>query len=251
MIVSLERAYHIFLAHDDPDQSDKLTKHEYIVYANFMRFGCHIRRFKNECPISTSSDDDDESDIIESNASDADVQKSYIWNYLYELLGHRKTAITSGRIDQNRYSRVKESMNTTIGKFKDDDLIEVSPCTSANETSEQVTSTASITIPEKRKQNSDDDSTVPAYKMVKLNDKQATNGQYFGSGSTNDFMVGSTFQRFKQIFDKIDIIDVKRPNTFDEQHQPINEKFSFDLWAELDNRHWPKHKGPDFRLIVK
>ncbi|XP_055325075.1 uncharacterized protein LOC129579243 [Sitodiplosis mosellana] len=243
MIVSLERAYHMFLAHDNSGRSDKLTKNEYVVYANFMRFGCHIRRFKNESPESYTSSED-ESDDNETVQSDAAIQKSYIWNYLYELLGHRKTAIKSGSIDTNRYSNVKESMNVTIGKFKIDDSVETITSTSSIETSERTV------VPEKRKLPSDESFNAPACKSAKLSDKFSNDGQYFGSGSTNDFMIGNTFQRFKQIFDQIDIIDVKKPDSYDDQ-QPINEKFSFDLWTELDNRFWSQHKGPDFRLIVK
>lgn len=243
MIVSLERAYHMFLAHDNNDQSGKLTKYEYIVYANFMRFGCHIRRFKNDNFITSNTSSEDENDADESVHTDASIQKSYIWNYLYELLGHRKTAITSGSIDTNRYNTIKESMNTTIGKFKVDDSFETN-CTTE-------TSLETISLPEKRKLQNNDNSNVSACKTVKLSsDKRSTNEQYFGSGSTNDFMIGSAFQRFKQIFTKIDVIDVKQPDSFDNE-KPINEKFTFDLWAEMDNRYWNEHKGPDFRLIVR
>lgn len=244
MIVSLERAYHMFLAHDNCGQNDKLTKHEYIVYANFMRFGCHIRRFKNESSA-TSTSSEDECDAGESVPTDATIQKSYIWNYLYELLGHRKTAITTGSIDTTRYHSVKESMNSTISKFKTDESVETTPGTAST-----IEPSDNAFAPAKRKLDSEIPNT-PALKTTKLTSKERPrDGQYFGSGSTNDFMIGSTFQKFKQIFDKIDIIDVKRPDSYDD-HQSINEKFSFDLWAELDNRYWPEHKGPDFRLIVK
>lgn len=245
MIVSLERAYHMFLAHDDTGQSDKLSKTEYIVYANFMRFGCHIRRFQNENPESNVSSKDENYAADETMQSDASIQKSYIWNYLYELLGHRKTATTSSTIDTNRYSAVKESMNNTIGRFKIDDSIETNLSSVGTESNSE-----RPVLPEKRKFQSDTDSNAPAGKWAKLNDEINRDGQYFGSGSTNDFMIGNTFQRFKQIFDQIDIIDIKKPDSYDEQ-KPIGEKFSFDVWAELDNRHWSQHRGPDFRLIVK
>lgn len=243
MIVSLERAYHMFLAHDDSDQSGKLTKNEYIVYANFMRFGCHIRRFKNEVFVPSTSVED-KSHADKSDRTDADIQKSYIWNYLYELLGHRKTAITSNSIDTNRYSAVKESMNAIIGQFKANDSFETIPSTSETTTSE------SVQFPEKRKLQYDKHSDAQAWKTVRINQQIGPNTQYFGSGSTNDFMIGNSFQKFKQIFDKIDYIDVMKPESYDDQ-KPLNEKFSFDLWADLDNRNSPKHKGPDFRLIVK
>lgn len=243
MIVSLERAYHMFLAHDDSDQSGKLTKNEYIVYANFMRFGCHIRRFKNECVVpSTSTEEKSHAD--ESDQTDTAIQKSYIWNYLYELLGHQKTSITSNNIDTNRYSAVKESMNAIIGQFKADDSFETIPSTS------ETTNSESVQFPEKRKFQCDRNSDVQAWKTVKINQQIGSDAQYFGSGSTNDFMIGNSFQKFKQIFDKIDYIDLMKPESYDDQ-KPLNEKFSFDLWANLDNRNSPKHKGPDFRLIVK
>lgn len=245
MIVSLERAYHLFLAHDDTGQSDKLTKSEYIVYANFMRFGCHIRRFQNETAEPNDSSEEESDAADETVHSDASIQKSYIWNYLYELLGHRKTAITSSTMDTNRYSAVKESMNNTIGRFKVDDSIETNPPSVRTEGNSEL-----CTVPEKRKLQSHADPNAPAGKWAKLSDKIHRDGQYFGSGSTNDFMIGNTFQRFKQIFDQIDIIDIKKPESYDDQ-QPISEKFAFDVWAELDNRHWSQHKGPDFRLIVK
>lgn len=243
MIVSLERAYHMFLAHDDSDQSGKLTKNEYIVYANFMRFGCHIRRFKNESIVPSTSTED-KSHVDESDRTDVDIQKSYIWNYLYELLGHRKTTITSNSIDTNRYGAVKESMNAIIGQFKAGDSFETIPSTSETTTSE------SVQFPEKRKFQCDRYSDAQACKTVRIDQQIGLDAQYFGSGSTNDFMIGNTFQKFKQIFDKIDYIDVMKPESYDDQ-KPLNEKFSFDLWADLDNRNSLKHKCPDFRLIVK
>ncbi|XP_031620760.1 uncharacterized protein LOC116339184 isoform X2 [Contarinia nasturtii] len=242
VIVSLERAYHMFLAHDnnsehDRKENDKLTQSEYIIFAHFMRFGCNIRRFKNEC-VTVSSES--KSNANDATQSDADIEKLYVWNYLYELLGHNKSVITSKSLDTNRYNAVKNSMNATIEKIKNpndgDDDVESSK-TNVNSVAE---------TGDKRK--IDCKTGEPASKLNRIDHKRNTVEQYFGSGSTNDFMVGNTFQRFKQIFDQIDYIKVKQPESFVDQ-KPINEKISFDLWASCDHRE-PQLKGPDFRLIV-
>lgn len=91
MIVSLERAYHIFLANDDTHDSTKLTKMEYLVYSHFIRFGCNLKRFKNEMPptneSSTSSSNSNSDNNIDNNVNKNTSDKLYVWNYLYDLLG--------------------------------------------------------------------------------------------------------------------------------------------------------------------
>lgn len=241
IIVSLERAYHMFLAHENnPNEGNKLTKSEYIVYGHFMRFGCNIRRFKNESYMSSDS----ESDSVDLAQTSTDIQKSYIWHNLYELLGHGKSAISSNSIDTCRYKMVRDAMNTIIYQFKGDGTGKTKSNDPTNEINKQCSTL------DKRKLSDGSANDVPACKLTKIDFKRKTNGQYFGSGSTNDFMVGNTFQRFKQIFDKIDYIDVKKPDAYDFSSQPINGKFSFDLWASFDHRK-PQFNGPDFRLIVK
>lgn len=107
-----------------------------------------------------------------------------------------------------------------------------------------------MATPDKRKLTEDNDPEAPVTKMAKLGHKSSSAGQYLGSGSTNDFMVGDTFQKFRQIFDKIDCIEVRQPDSPCNNQKPITEKCSFDLWSSLDSRQC-QFKGPDFRLIVK
>lgn len=242
LIVSLERAYHMFLVHDNLQGSDKLTKMEYLVYSHFMRFGCNLRRFKNEspkCETEPSADGDKPPE------DDTASNKSYVWNYLYELLGHRKSAIASENIDESCYGGIKQSMNNIIIGLKDAGSSRTNSICSSTNTCE------AITIREKRKLTNDCSSDGgPITKLTKISHKKDLDDPYFGSGSTNDFMVGNAFQRFSEIFDQIDIIELKTMDCYDDQ-TPINEKFSFDLWTSLDYRKTQRTTGPNFRLIIK
>lgn len=238
-IVSLERAYHTFLAHDDHHENNvKLTKVEYLVYSHFMRFGCNIRRFKNQSNIESQSN-------VDTNVDECHepCKKAYIWNHLYELLGHKKSIILPKNIDQNRYSAIKDSMSTIISQFRNVNSTAPSASSCNFEPDERMATST------KRKLSNDSDTGAPELKAPKFTHQNRTNDQYLGSGSTNDFMVGSTFQKFKQIFNQIDYIDVRRPDSYANQ-KPINEHISFDLWTSLDNRQC-QVKCPDFRLIVK
>lgn len=242
VIVSLERAYHMFLKHEDSldnsNDNDKLTKNEYIVYSHFMRFGCNLRRFKNENVSKTSPDRQ-----MESGDSEDDGIKPYVWSYLQELLGNRKAANSSTNLDPNRYNCVKNSMDRIIGDFRNVDS------TAANDCVDDGTSDK-VLLPSKRKQNVGCDSDEPVSKSSKLCHKINSDDQYLGSGSTNDFMIDSAFHRFKSIFNKIDIIELKTMNFHGKQHNSNKERFSFDLWTSLDYR-TSQYRGPNFRLIVK
>lgn len=241
MVVSLECAYHMFLTHEITSEysnnTEKLTKCEYLVYSHFKRFGCNIRRFKND---STSlSSQGNAKDVDESSQLDKTHLKDYIWNHLYELLGHRKSVI-SGKVNDNRSSDIKLAMNTTIQKFKHNACIQTDPRS-------DITETCKKNIGHKKRQCSNaSDSDVPVTKSVKL--AHTSDYQYFGSGSTNDFMVGNVFLQFKNIFSKVDYIDVRKPYSYDNQKK-INERFSFDLWDSLDKQ--CQSTGADYRLIIK
>lgn len=275
MIVSLERAYHTFLAHEHVDESKKLTKMEYLVYAHFMRFGCNLRRFKNELPSLTSSSSpppsssaikcseyadcsNGSSNCHADNVDNYTCDKLYVWNYLDDLLGHRRTILTAENIDRNHYTRIKQSMNNIINNFKDHNPIDPDP----NE-SGQLTEP-----PQKRRRKSlnvDASNVEHATMLPELYHKNGLDDPYLGSGPLNDFMIGNTFKRFKEIFDKIDIIELKTMDYADENgdrdnstttnasyhnYGSITEKFSFDLWTSQDYRR-SQPKPPNFRLIVK
>lgn len=175
-----------------------------------------------------------------SDNSQMDTEKSYIWNHLYELLGQNKSVIASSSFDSNRYNAVKKSMKATIKKIQ---FGEDGDNSSDEDDDSNTTETGT-----KRKLPSACKSDASACKLSRIDHEQNAVEQYFGSGSTNNFMVGNTFQRFQQIFDKINYIKVKKPESFDNQ-KSISEKISFDLWASRDHQE-PQLKGPDFRLIV-
>lgn len=264
MIVSLERAYHLFLEHDNACESTKLTKMEYLVYSHFIRFGCNLKRFKNEMP---SKDCDELSDNSSSGDSDTNMDNNisdrlYVWNYLYDLLGHRRSILESENIDRNRYARIKQSMNSIINDYKDQN--QTNSCQSNQIVSDTNASGENAEPPanKRRKLSNKDAAAVNcATKLPELSHEIDSDDLYFGSGSLNDFMIGNTFQRFQQIFDKIDVIELKTMDCDDDDdiangsnhnHSSTTEKFSFDLWTSLDNRRSQQStKAPNFRLVVK
>lgn len=273
MIVSLERAYHLFLAHDNARESAKLTKMEYLVYSHFIRFGCNLKRFKNEMPPCDGFPDDSSSDSdtkVDKNTSDS----LYVWNYLYDLLGHRRSILATENIDRNHYTRVKQSMDSIINTYKDQN--QTNSCQSNQIVSDtNVSDSPEHTEPPQSKRrklsNCNASSAESAAKLTESNHGNDFDDLYFGSGSLNDFMIGNTFQRFKQIFDKIDIIELKTMDYDDDDddhrngnenvnsgcgsshnHWSTTEKFSFDLWTSWDCRRTQQStKPPNFRLIVK
>lgn len=272
MIVSLERAYHLFLANDNKRNGTKLTKMEYLVYTHFIRFGCNLKRFKNEMPSKNCGEFSDSSDSVSDTDMDNNISdKLYVWNYLYDLLGHRRTILSSENIDRSRYTRIKQSMNSIINEYKDQNRI--NPCQSNQIVSDSNVSDESTEPPEKRRRKLSDSNVLNVERATKLPEskhrKNDSDDLYFGSGSLNDFMIGNTFQRFKQIFDKIDIIELKtmdydedddHHNTDDNvndgagcnhNHSSTTEKFSFDLWTSWDSRRSQPTNPPNFRLIVK
>lgn len=258
MIVSLERAYHLFLEHDSARESTKLTKMEYLVYSHFMRFGCNLKRFKNQMPPTNCDEYCNDSHNDSDTNMDNDISdKQYVWNYLYDLLGHRRSILESENIDRNRYARIKQSMNSLINKYKDQH--QINSCQSNQIVSDTNVSADNNTEPpeNKRRKLSNSNDTAVADSATKLPESSCdSNDLYFGSGSLNDFMIGNSFKRFKDVFDKIDLIELKTMDCDDEDghHNGSNhgngsttEKFSFDLWTSWDNRRSP----PNFRLIVK
>lgn len=268
MIVSLERAYHLFLEHDNVSGSSKLTKMEYLVYAQFIRFGCNLKRFKNEMPSKNCDDfsgnsSSDGDTNVDNNTSD----RLYVWNYLYDLLDHRRSIIDSKNIDRSRYARIKQSMNGIINNYKDQN--QSNSCQSNQIVSDTNASGESTEPPANKRRKLSNSNAAAVGGATKLQPEldhknSDSDDLYFGSGALNDFMIGNTFQRFQQIFDKIDIIELKTmmdpddDNDDDHQnrsreHGSSTEKFSFDLWTSTwDNRRSQQSaKPPDFRLIVK
>lgn len=261
MIVSLERAYHIFLAHDNTHENARLTKMEYLVYSHFIRFGCNLKRFKNEMPPKNDenhSSSDSDTNNVDNNTSDS----QYVWDYLYDLLGHRRSILATENIDRNQYTRIKQSMNGTINKFKDQNP--TNSCQSNQIVCDTNASDEITEPPEKKRRklsNSNASNAKSATKFPELNHKNDSDSDlYFGSGSLNEFMIGNTFQRFQQIFDKIDTIELKTMDCDDDNdnkkdgtnhnHRPVTEKFSFDLWTSCDYRR-SQLNPPNFRIIVK
>lgn len=249
-IVSLERAYHLFLSHggctENTRESDKLTKSEYLVYSHFMRFGCNLRRFKNDDTAASHTDSSFAGDNdADASVSSSLVYKSYVWNYLNELLGHRKSVIAIKNVDHSCYNRIKDSMNGIIAGFKN-----ANSCRPDSLAGSSVNASQTAWKVEKRKIAEDSGGgEMPKPKMPKLCHNKDLNAPYLGGGSTNDFMLDNAFHRFKQIFDKINIIELKTMD-FSDDHKPINEKFSFDLWTSMDYRE-RQRVGPNFRLVVR
>lgn len=233
MIVSLEQAYHLFLRpKNSAGDDERLTIAEYLVYSQFMRFGCNIQKYREDkTPTPESSEDNDTPKESELLTAAQIPENLYVWNYLYELLGHRKNIIASTNIDPESYNRVKTSMDETIHRFRDVAHAE---------------SNCSV----KRKRSIDyDSSTQFSRKSAKLNHDTGHDDQYVGSGSTNDFMVGNEFEKFKDIFDKIDVIKLKSADAFDSNIQ-TELRFSFDLWTSKDNTKQTT-AGPNFRIIIQ
>lgn len=221
MIVSLERAYQIFLADPSEPDSEKLTLAEYLVYSHFARIGCNVKKFIAEKPHAI------ESGSLQSNATSA--EHVCTWNYLYKLLGHRKQISESFPNDEID-DRIKTSMNNIVKSFRP--TVTDSDRGSIN--------------PRKRRMGSDSNTWR---KFRKLIHNPEDRKQYFGSGSTNDFMGSQAFEKFNQIFKEIDVIDVKAPDSIDAS-LPNRLKFSFDFWLSTDYQR-TKYCAPNIRVIVR
>lgn len=250
IIVSLERGYKIFLADDfHPDQDDRLTLSEYLVFSHFARAGCNLRRYTVESATSSQSSAQADANITESSqtlqSSVSNTNHLYVWNYLYELLGHRKQVIPINERNNKNYMKIKFSMDTIVKAFRKNsrdeyDAIEMKD-TIVNETCEN----------RKREFDFDEYSPSPS-KLMKLS--HVSGGQYveqyFGSGTTNDFMNNYEFKKFSEIFNKIDIIKLKVSH-IDESPNPTHKlKFSFDFWTTTDHQ-TIKCNRPNFRIIVR
>lgn len=252
----MEKAYHIFLQDKSNNENDeKLTKAEYLVYSHFMRFGCNIKKFREDkmpLPVDIEIDNnqnDECNDMRILSTSPTIPYHFYVWNYLYELLGHKKTIITTKNIDIDLSNEIKTSMNNTIESFRSNSII-------ANDSSDDVLLECDRELilqtnqTEKRKRTIDYDSNTQfSRKSAKLNHESEYNGQYFGSGSINDFMVGNEFEKFKHIFDKIDLIQLKGTDCYSNE-KPNDFKFSFDLWTTKDTKQ-SQCFGPNYRIIIK
>lgn len=237
VIVSLEQAYHIFLRSKSDSSDERLTIAEYLVYSQFMRFGCNIKKFRGDIlPSPVDSEDNDVLKNSDSLEKPSTPHNLYVWNYLYELLGHRKTIVGASNLNPGAYNRVKTSMDATIGDFRHQP---------------QAESSTSSNFPIKRKHSIDCDSNTQfSRKSIKLNHEFSHDGQYFGSGSISDFMVGNEFDKFKEIFEKINVIELKAADTF-KAGTESDLRFSFDFWTSTDNTKPVTSEGPNFRIVIQ
>lgn len=237
VIVSLEQAYHIFLRPKSDSSDERLTIAEYLVYSQFMRFGCNIKKFRGDVlPSPVDSEDNDVLKNPDSLEKPPTPNNLYVWNYLYELLGHRKTVVGTSNLNATEYNRVKTSMDGTIDEFRHQP---------------QAESSTSTNFSIRRKRSIDCDSNTQfSRKSIKLNHEFSQDGQYFGSGSISDFMVGSEFDKFKEIFDKIDVIELKAADTFAADTK-TDLRFSFDFWTSKDNTKPVTSEGPNFRIVIQ
>lgn len=105
----------------------------------------------------------------------------------------------------------------------------------------------------KRKHSMDHDSnTQCSRKSTKTHHDTIPDDQYYGSGSISDFMVGDEFDKFKEIFDKINVIQLKAAATYTDDDDIQTElRFSFDFWVSKDNVKQVSTGGPNFRIIIQ
>lgn len=213
MIVSLERAYNLFLRKStDSVACGKLSKEEYAVYSHFMRSGYTIQEHKPE-DDSTNSNTSSRTDQTDTRSQ----TEQCIWNYLFELLGQQQHATKRSNIDSEIYEKVKSSMNNTISGIK-------------------TQNTKQNTVSQKRKHEDDDEMT-------------STTNQYFGTESLNAFMLGDGQNKFRKVFDKIDIIQL---NAKDPEESDSSEmlNFSFDLWTDGVYKK-TENSEPNYRIVVQ
>lgn len=250
IIVSLERGYKIFLADvSHPDQGDRLTLSEYLVFSHFARAGCNLKRFTVESTISSqgSTQADTANTTESSQTSQSAVTNTnhlYVWNYLYELLGHRKQVIPLNERDNHNYMKIKCSMDTIVKTFRNNCQDECDDIEMKDKIVNEMC--------ENRKREFDFDAYGPSpsklMKLSHLTDDQYVE-QYFGSGSTNDFMNSYEFNKFSEMFNQIDNIKLKVSH-IDESPNSIQLKFSFDFWTTTDCQ-TTKWNRPNFRIIIR
>lgn len=262
VILSLEKAYHIFLRDEfiESDDDIKMTLHEYLVYSQFMRCGYFVKRHKQETDKDCSSDDNEErttnNKSTENQTQPLKISQLCTFNYLYELLNHRKCIISTHAIQKQSYEEIKESMDNIISNFHGDTFefkppIATSSTKSVNDNYTE--SSVEENLPKKRKASNDFDAPNQTKKIAKID--VIENDQYYGTKETNSFMVGSEFKQFQNVFNKIDVIRLKTVDDSDDvddkyiEKHPSNLKFSFDFWT-FDGINKTKTESPQFRIVV-
>lgn len=109
MILSVERAYSIFLKNPkNSDEKDKLSHEEYAVYSHLCRCGYIVQRFKLNDFNQLASKADQKS---------SSVKELCVWHYLHELLGQPKQ--TDLRQQPQIFDKVKRSMDNIIKSFRE------------------------------------------------------------------------------------------------------------------------------------
>lgn len=178
-----------------------------------MRSGYTIQQHKPE-DDSTSSNTSSRTEQTDSRSQ----TEQCIWNYLFELLGQQQHAKTKrSNIDSDTYEKVKSSMNNTISGIKTQNAKQ-------NEVSQ------------KRKHEDDDEMT-------------STTNQYFGTEPLNAFMLGDGQNNFRNVFDKIDIIQLNAIETEEfDSSEMLN--FSFDLWTDGVYKK-TENSEPNYRIVVQ
>lgn len=216
MIVSLEQAYHIFLrSKQSSDENDLLTIAEYMVYSQFMRFGCNIQKFREDKFQSPIDSEDNDTPTHTPSENESQAPDNLI-----------------------------DPTNETIPTIEE----QTHECKSQCNTSETTTHTSNSV---KRKRSMDHDSNTQfSRKSAKTHHDSIQDDQYYGSGTISDFMVGDEFEKFKEIFDKINVIQLKAAATYDHDiHTEL--RFSFDFWITKDNVKQLSTGGPNFRIIIQ
>lgn len=198
-----------------------------------MRFGCHLRRFKNEPKANLL--------ICHSGADETKLRnkKVFIWHHLNKLLGHRKSVNAPRDIDSFQYNDIEKSMQNIIQTISNG-----TTCSAHNRNTTTVGPNDQAASTKKRS-GQDVLLSVPLSKFPKL--QYAKDLQYLSSGSINDFMVGNTYIKMQHIFNQISVIEMKVPTTNDVIYKKTtNKKLSFDLWISQDTT-----DGPNFRLLIE
>lgn len=209
MIVSLEKAYSLFLRKStDSADCGKLTIDEYVVYSHFMRNGYQIQQTKPETDGSGSHA------TAKQSKPSTQMEQECVWNYLNELLGQQQHNSNQSSINNETYERIKASMDMTISKFRSQD-----------------TPSASGARKRKHEDSSDDEERV------------RDTSQYFGNEPLHSFMTGDETEKFKEIFDQIDVIQLDASEAGNKDS--VGElNFSFDLWTGEGSQ-------PNYRIIVQ
>lgn len=112
VILSLERAYSLFLRDYSSNGRDKLSLEEYAVYSTFSRNGFCVQRHKGDRHMTNSATET-------SNYSSTMLSETQncIWTNLFSLLGLKNNR-QDKNCDDEVLQKMKTSMNATIDQFR-------------------------------------------------------------------------------------------------------------------------------------